>query len=91
MNPRMTMPIRMIKMQHIPNKIKVSESGGFTRCGAAGSVGCPLLEEVGMAVGVAWSTTIPEFPEIGTMVGTNVGLGCRVGCAETARGSAPIA
>ncbi len=52
-------------------------------------VDCPWIEEVGTAVVVACSANDP--PEIGTMVGTNVGVGCTVGRAESVRGCAPSA
>ena len=55
------------------------------RVGTSVGVGCPSKDEVGIAVGVACSDD-EGAPEIGTMVGTYVGVGWAVGCAETTRG-----
>ena len=72
------------------NRIRVNASGGPVRVEEGDTwVDCPLNEEVGTGVTVACSANDP--PEMGTMVETNVGVGCAVGCAESGRGGAPRA
>jgi hypothetical protein len=68
-------------LQHIPNIIIVNASGGPVRAGVC--VDSPPKEEVGIGVGVAWRTE-DAWPPTGTIVGTNVGVACEVGRAETA-------
>ena len=59
-------------MQQKPKTISVSAMGGVPR-GDVVSVGCPSNEEVGMSVGEIWFAN--GAPEIGTIVGTYVGVG----------------
>jgi hypothetical protein len=66
-------PINNMNTQHSPSMISVKESGGLLLPGAS-AVGCSLIEEVGIGVDVAtWLTN--GAPDIGTMVGTYVGIG----------------
>ena len=75
--------------QHMANKISVNASGGPLRVVGDIGVGCCSLNvEVGTAVAVACAGMTP--PVMGTIVGTNVGDGMAVGCAEAGRGCAPI-
>src|SRR5512134_1680708 len=87
--PNTIMPTTKPKTQQNPSNVSVSQSGGAIRVGVSGVVDCPLKEDVGIAVGVACIDD-DGAPEIGTMVGTYVGVGWAVGCAETVRGWAPI-
>ena len=56
--------------------------------GSAVDVG--LKDDVGNGVGVETCFTTGA-PEMGTIVGTNVGVGCAVGSAERERCAAPMA
>jgi len=68
--------------------VSVSQMGGRPRWAVGASVGCPPNEDVG--IGVPTACPVYDPPEMGTIVGTNVGVGWAVGCAETGLGFAPI-
>jgi hypothetical protein len=73
----MTIPMRRMKIQHIPSRIRVNERGGLPLMGDS-DVDCSSKDDVGIGVGVLiWITN--GAPETGMMVGTYVGVACAVG------------